>query len=190
MLESIGFKKVIALEVFEQLAHHDLTLIALPFIGEHGDLDIKSKVAWLMKAGEDTMLFAADSNNLEPKMYDLINEIYGEVTTLFLGMECLGAPFSWVYGAYMPLAVDRKKDQSRRLNGSDFERGLKVIESLGCKNVYVYAMGAEPWLQFVTSIDPAEDTVPAVNAKKLIDHCHSIGITAHRLFGSADTTID
>jgi L-ascorbate metabolism protein UlaG (beta-lactamase superfamily) len=190
MLESIGFKKVIALEVFEQLAHHDLTLIALPFIGEHGDLDIKSKVAWLMKAGEDTMLFAADSNNLEPKMYDLIKEIYGEVTTLFLGMECLGAPFSWVYGAYMPLAVDRKKDQSRRLNGSDFERGLKVIESLGCKNVYVYAMGAEPWLQFVTSIDPAEDTVPAINAKKLIDHCHSIGITAQRLFGSADTTID
>ena len=90
----------------------------------------------------------------------------------------------------MPLAIDRKKDQSRRLNGSDFERGLKVIESLGCKNVYVYAMGAEPWLQFVTSIDPAEDTVPAVNAKKLIEHCHSMGITAYRLFGSADTTID
>lgn len=190
MLESIGFKKVIALDAFQSIVHEDLMLTALPFLGEHGDLDIRTKAAWLVKSGNDSLMFAADSNNLEPKLYDLIKDQYGPVSTLFLGMECLGAPFSWIYGAYMPNAVDRKKDQSRRLNGSDFARGLQVIKSLECDNVYIYAMGAEPWLQFVTSIDPSEDTVPAVNARQLLEHCNSLGIKTERLFGSADVTIE
>ena len=189
MLEAIGFKKVIELDVFEALTKDDLTLRALPFLGEHGDLDIRTKAAWFVQSGKDTLLFAADSNNLEPKLYDLIQEHYGSVSTLFLGMECLGAPFSWVYGAYLPLAVDRKKDQTRRLNGSDCDRGMKVIHSLKCENVYIYAMGAEPWLQFVTSIDPSEDTVPAINAKQVLELCKAEGIKAERLFGSADVTI-
>lgn len=188
MLESIGFKKVIALDVFESITKGDLTLRALPFLGEHGDLDIRTKAAWLVQSGKDTILFAADSNNLEPKLYDLIQELYGSVSTLFIGMECLGAPFSWVYGAYLPLSVDRKKDQTRRLNGSDSARGIKVIQSLRCESVYIYAMGAEPWLQFVTSIDPSEDTAPAVNARQLLELCKAEGIKAERLFGSADVT--
>lgn len=190
MLESIGYKTVISLESFQNISKGDLTLTALPFVGEHGDLDVRSKAAWLVKSANDTLLFAADSNNLEPKLYDLIKEAYGAIATIFIGMECLGAPFSWSYGPYLPLAVDRKKDQSRRLNGSDFESGLKVINSLGCENVYVYAMGAEPWMQFVTSIDPSEESIPAVNAKQLVAHCLSIGIKAERLFGSHDVYTD
>ena len=190
MLESIGFKDVISLESFQNISKDDLTLTALPFLGEHGDLDIRTKAAWLVKSEAETLLFAADSNNLEPKLYDLIRETYGKIATIFIGMECLGAPFSWSYGPYLPMAVDRKKDQSRRLNGSDFERGMKVIESLGCDEVYVYAMGAEPWMQFVTSIDPSEESVPAVNAQQLVGHCLSMGIKAERLFGSRDSYTD
>ena len=186
MLESIGFKNVISLESFQSIAKDDLQLTALPFLGEHGDLGIRTKAAWLVKSGDEALLFAADSNNLEPKLYDLIRDTYGKIATIFIGMECLGAPFSWAYGPYLPMAVDRKKDQSRRLNGSDFERGMKVIKSLGCDNAYVYAMGAEPWMQFVTSIDPSEESVPAVNAQQLVGHCLSIGINAKRLFGSCD----
>ncbi len=190
MLESIGFKDVISLESFQNISKNDFTLTALPFLGEHGDLDVRCKAAWLVQSVEDTLLFAADSNNLEPKLYDHIKEAYGKIGTIFIGMECLGAPFSWTYGPYLPMAVDRKKDQSRRLNGSDFERGMKVIENLGCDNVYVYAMGAEPWMQFVTSIDPSEESVPAVNAQQLVEHCFSLGIKAERLFGSHDSYTD
>ena len=64
-----------------------------------------------------------------------------------------------------------------------------MIHSLKCENVYIYAMGAEPWLQFVTSIDPSEDTVPAINAKQVLELCKAEGIKAERLFGSADVTI-
>jgi len=189
MLESIGFKKVLELDSLASVVSGALTITALPFLGEHGDLDIRSKAAWLVKTDAHQLLFAADSNNLEPRMYDKIKSIYGDVDTLFLGMECLGAPFSWTYGPLLPVAVDRKKDQTRRLNGSDFARGIKVVESLGCKQVYIYAMGAEPWLQYVTSIDPSEDTPPVVNARQLIARCKELGIPAELLFGSAEVAL-
>ncbi|PHY06360.1 MAG: hypothetical protein CK528_09495 [Alcaligenaceae bacterium] len=189
LLESIGFEKVISLNALESETLADLTLTALPFLGEHGNLDIQSKAAWLVQSGNDKLLFAADSNNLEPRIYQFIHDAFGDIDSLFIGMECLGAPFSWTYGPLLPMAIDRKKDQSRRLDGSDFERGMKVVEALGCKNVYVYAMGAEPWIQYVTSIDPSEDTAPAINAKQLIEKCQSIGLNAVRLYGSAQVVL-
>lgn len=47
-------------------------------------------------------------------------------------------------------------------------------------------MGAEPWLSFITSIDPGEDTIPNHNAQELINACRQIGIPAERLYGSAE----
>ncbi len=189
MLQSIGFKKVIELGTMDHVESGLLRLTALPFLGEHGDLDIRSKAAWHVQAGDHSLLFAADSNNLEPKLYDMLRAMIGSIDTLFLGMECQGAPFSWTYGPILPVAVDRKKDQSRRLNGSDCERGMKVVKSLGCKTVYIYAMGAEPWLQFITSIDTDPNTPPAVNARQLIELCTVQGITAGLLYGSAEAIL-
>lgn len=189
LIESIGFPKVIALDSLESETLSDLTLTALPFLGEHGNLDIQTKAAWLVQSGSDKLLFAADSNNLEPRLYEFLHDAFGDIDTLFIGVECLGAPFSWTYGPLLPLAIDRKNDQSRRLDGSDFERGIKVVEALGCKNIYVYAMGAEPWIQYVTSIDPSEETVPAVNAKQLVEQCQRLGLTAARLYGSAQVVL-
>ncbi|MDO8692607.1 MAG: MBL fold metallo-hydrolase [Sheuella sp.] len=189
MLESIGFKKVVELGPLGSIEVADLKLTALPFLGEHGDLDIRSKAAWHVQAGQHSLLFAADSNNLEPRMYDMLRAMFGRIDTLFIGMECLGAPFSWTYGPLLPVAVDRKKDQSRRLNGSDFQRGLEVVKSLGCQSVYVYAMGAEPWLQFITSIDPDPNTAPVVNAKQLVEQCQAMGLISERLYGHAEVVL-
>jgi hypothetical protein len=166
-----------------------MLITALPFLGEHGDLDIRSKAAWLVKAGSQSFLFAADSNNLEPFIYEHLRQMFGPIETLFIGQECQGAPFSWTYGPLLPFPIDRKKDQTRRLNGSDAVRGIEVVKSLGSQTVYVYAMGAEPWLQYVTSIDPSEDTVPAVNARQLVAACQALGLHSERLFGSADVTL-
>lgn len=189
MLSSLGFRKVVELDSLDTLESGAIKLTALPFLGEHGDLDIRSKAAWLVQTGNKSLLFAADSNNLEPELYEKLSAIYGKIDTLFLGMECLGAPFSWTYGALLPLAVDRKKDQTRRLNGSDFDRGMRVVKSLGCDSVYVYAMGAEPWLQFITSIDTDPNTPPAVNARKLIEACQDLGLKAELLYGSAEVIL-
>jgi len=183
MLKAIGFKSVVELGAMDSIQHNDLEITAIPFLGEHGDLDIRTKSAWLVQINNKKLLFAADSNNLDPSMYDHIGKIIGDIDSLFIGMECQGAPMSWVYGPLLPLSLDRKKDQTRRLNGSDFPRAMKVVESLKCKKVYVYAMGAEPWMQYITSIDPSEDTPPMVNSKAFIKECNERGIPALRLYG-------
>jgi len=189
MFESIGFANIVEFEPLQSAELGDLRITAIPFLGEHGDLDIRTKSGWLVHAGDKRLLMAADSNNLEPRLYDLIRDWFGQVHILFLGMECLGAPVSWTYGPVMPLPLDRKKDQTRRLNGSDCDRGMGVVQSLGCDEAYVYAMGAEPWLQFITSIDPAETTVPAVNARELVEKCRALGIKSQRLYGRAESKI-
>lgn len=189
MLKAIGFKKVIELETLESIGNNNITITALPFLGEHGDLDIRSKAAWLIETNHKKLLFAADSNNLDPKMYDHIHKIVGSVDYLFIGMECQGAPLSWVYGCLLPVTLERKKDQARRLNGSDCERALKVVESLKSEKIFIYAMGMEPWIQYITSIDASEDTAPMVNSKAFIEACTKRGLSAERLYIKAHALI-
>lgn len=185
-LQACGFKKVIELSTLDYLEHGDFKFTALPFLGEHADLDIQTKAGWLVEAAGLSILFAADSNNIEPRLYDILKSLIGEIDILFIGLECAGAPLSWVYGALLPRPLEQKKDNSRRLNGSDFPKAMEVIRSLNCKKVFVYAMGMEPWLSFITSIDPSEDTIPNLNAQELINACKQQGIFAERLYGSAE----
>jgi L-ascorbate metabolism protein UlaG (beta-lactamase superfamily) len=182
MLKAIGFKRVIELQTLESVGTNEISITALPFLGEHGDLDIRSKAAWLIETNHKKLLFAADSNNLDPSLYDHIERIVGSIDYLFIGMECQGAPLSWVYGPLLPVTLERKKDQSRRLNGSDCDRALRVVSSLKSKHIYIYAMGMEPWIQYITSIDPSEDTAPMVNSKAFIEACITKDLSAERLY--------
>jgi L-ascorbate metabolism protein UlaG (beta-lactamase superfamily) len=186
MLEAIGFSNVIELGYLDTIEHGDMRLTPLPFLGEHGDLDIRTKAAWLIDITKTNYLFAADSNNLEPRLYDIIKNVFGEIENLFIGMECVGAPMSWVYGPLLPSSIDRKKDNSRRLNGSNFESAIKVVDSLGSKKVFVYAMGMEPWLEFITAIgkDDDKDTTPQMmEAHKFVAKCIENSIPAEILYG-------
>ena len=91
----------------------------------------------------------ADSNNLEPRLYEHVHELVGDIDVVFIGMECDGAPLSWVYGPLLTKPLARKLDQSRRLDGSNCEKGLQLVNSLKPQQVYVYAMGQEPWLTYL-----------------------------------------
>lgn len=189
LLQALGFNKVVELDDLESIVLDDISITALPFLGEHGDLNIRSKAAWLVTANDHKFIFAADSNNLDVEIYNKIHKIFGDIDTLFIGMECLGAPVSWVYGPVMPISLDRKKDQSRRLNGSDCSRGLEVVKSLNCKEAYIYAMGLEPWMQFITSIDPSEDTIPMINANEFMKKCNELGVVSQRLYGKHELIV-
>ncbi|HKY27462.1 MAG TPA: hypothetical protein VJM12_05900, partial [Pyrinomonadaceae bacterium] len=103
-----------------------------------------------------------------------------------LGMECDGGPLSWLYGPLITKPLSRKIDQSRRLNGSNFERAIDIVNRLHPKQVYVYAMGQEPWLTFLTSIQYTEASRPIVDSNKLVDACKQQGIESERLFGSKE----
>ena len=185
-LQSMGFANVLEMDCLDSASHGSLRITALPFLGEHADLDIRSKTAWLVEAGGASALFAADSNNLDPRLYDLLRPLVAQVDLLFLGMECAGAPLSWLYGPLLPQAPERGRDQSRRLNGSDFRRGMALVQSLGCSEVFVYAMGREPWLGFISSIAADEGTEPMRNAAALVAACEDQGIPASILYGRAE----
>lgn len=186
ILNHLGFSNVIEIDEMEQVNIPGGTITGLPFLGEHCDLNIGSKMAHLIRLKEKTFLFAADSNNLEPAVYKHIYDTLGDVNVLFLGMECDGAPMSWLYGPLLLTSLDRGMDQSRRFSGSNYEKGLDIVNQFNCNEVYVYAMGQEPWLTYALSIKYTEQSNPIVDSNKLVETCQARSITSERLFGKKE----
>lgn len=186
ILQNIGFKNIIELGELDTIEIDGGAITGIPFLGEHADLNIGSKIAHLVKLKGQTFLFAADSNNIEPRLYEHLFKLLGDIDVLFLGMECDGAPLSWLYGPLLTLPLDRKMDQSRRLCGSDYEKAIQIVDQFNCREVYVYAMGQEPWLNYVMSIKYTEESRPIVASNRLVEECRRRGITAERLFGQKE----
>jgi L-ascorbate metabolism protein UlaG (beta-lactamase superfamily) len=186
LLKNCGFKSVIDLTEFEEIQNGNVHITGLPFFGEHADLDIQTKMAWLVRIGQHALLFAADSCNIEPRLYEHIHREMGNVDALFLGMECDGAPLSWLYGPLITQRVERAMDESRRLAGSNYEQGVSIVNCFQCREVYVYAMGQEPWLNYIMSIKYTEQSRPIIESNRLIKACQERGIIAERLFGEKE----
>src|SRR5205085_12315650 len=149
-------------------------------------LDIRCKIAYFIQIGKHSLLFAADSCNIEPRMYEYIHNEIGDVDAMFLGMECDGAPLTWLYGPLLTQPIERAMDNSRRLAGSNSEQALLLVNQFRCKEVYIYAMGQEPWLSYVMSLKYTEQSRPIVESNKLIQACQEKGIVAERLFGEKE----
>jgi len=186
MFENVGFRNVIELDEFWSIPIPTGGLLALPFFGEHCDLSIRTKMAWLVQLGDKKLLFAADSCNIEFRLYDHIHKQVGDIDALFLGMECDGGPLSWLYGPLFTRPLDRKIDHSRRLSGSNYERAIDIVNKFNFKEVYVYAMGQEPWLNYIMSLKYTERSNPIVASNRLIEECKSRGIASERLFGERE----
>lgn len=186
ILRTIGFNNAQHLDELESIEINGGKITGLPFLGEHADLNVRTKLAYLVELQGKTIMLAADSNNLEPRLYEHVHELFGDVDILFLGMECDGAPMSWLYGPLFTKPIIRKDDQSRRLNGSTCESGIAMVDILKPKEAYVYAMGQEPWLKFLTSIQYTDESRPIIESNKLVDACQSRGLEAERLYISKE----
>ena len=184
MFNNVGFKNVIELDDMQSVELDKCVITAIPFLGEHADMDVRSKMCIHVNLhNRYRVLFVADSKNVEPKLYERIHSVMGDVDVLFLGMECDGAPHSWLYGPLLSKKMDRDKDQSRRLAGCDSNEGMNLVKLFNPKNVFVYAMGLEPWLEFISSIKYTNESRPIIESNRLVEECIAKGITAERLFG-------
>jgi Predicted Zn-dependent hydrolases of the beta-lactamase fold len=183
VLDNIGFRNVIEIDEMETIEVPGGSITGLPFFGEHCDLNIGTKAAHLISLKNKTFLLAADSNNIEPELYRHLSRLVGEIDILFLGMECDGAPMSWLYGPLLTTPLDRKMDQSRRFSGSNYEKGIQIVDCFNFDEVYVYALGQEPWLTYALSLKYTEESNPIIDSNKLIADCHSRGIISERFFG-------
>jgi L-ascorbate metabolism protein UlaG (beta-lactamase superfamily) len=186
LLKQCGFRNVIEVAEMEAIDFDGGSITAVPFLGEHADLNVLTKSAYLLRLGNHSLLFAADSCNIAPDLYKHVHRDLGDVDALFVGMECDGAPLSWLYGPLLTQRLERSKDQSRRLAGSNYDRAIAMVEEFRCKEVYVYAMGQEPWLNHVMGIKYTDKSNPIIQSTKLIETCRSRGITAERLFGEKE----
>jgi len=188
-LRAIGYVNVQVMDPLDSIAIPGGRLVSLPFYGEHADLSISSKHGLYVSIREHNLLFLADSDGKDRMLYRHLARQLGRVDQLFIGMECDGAPLTWLYGPYLSQPISRKDDDSRRLSGSDSEHAWTIVEEFGCSQAYVYAMGQEPWLRFVAGLQYTPESKQIVESDKFVERCRAAGIPAERLCGSRTIVI-
>ena len=66
-----------------------------------GDLDIRSKLCYLVTTEDRSLLFAIDSRILDERLYRHVADFVGNVDAMFIGMECeRGADFVSLWSAF------------------------------------------------------------------------------------------
>jgi L-ascorbate metabolism protein UlaG (beta-lactamase superfamily) len=186
LARKLGFRNVVELDGMESIELPDGEIIAVPFMGEHADLP-HSKSAYVIRTGTELMLFAADSDCLDERMYENVRRVLGPVRTVFIGMECVGAPLSWSCGPFFPVKPDFQTEQSRRYKGADSLRAQKILAALEAERLYVYAMGMEPWFEHMLGLGYTEDSVQLCESTNLLAVARESGFTAaERLFGKRE----
>ncbi len=183
LLQALGFTSVVELGEMESARiGEDAEVTMLPFLGEHGDLDIRSKAVPLVEIGGRRVLFATDAVDIDPDLYRRVQESTGDVDTVFIGLECVGAPMSWLYGPLMEGTQDRANDQARRLKGCDADMAERLVKRFGAQEVFVYALGLEPWLRHLTGSSYEPESEQIRQTTLLLDRCRTRGVPAELLY--------
>ncbi|HZI16960.1 MAG TPA: MBL fold metallo-hydrolase [Pyrinomonadaceae bacterium] len=186
LTKRVGFPRVVELEALEAIGFPGGEIVAVPFLGEHGDL-AHSKSAYVVRAGRQQMLVAADSDCLDRELYANVRRTLGPVETVFLGTESVGAPLSWGCGPLFPRKMQRAHEQGRRYHGSDAARGLELLETVAARRVYNYAMGLEPWVEHLLGLGLTEDAPQFIESEKLLARAAERGfLAAERLWGKTE----
>jgi L-ascorbate metabolism protein UlaG (beta-lactamase superfamily) len=186
MLKHCGFDNIIEMGEYDTLPIPGGRIIGAPFYGEHADLDIRGKLAFGIQMHHAGCLFFADSNPPEPEFYEPLRKLMPRVDCLFLGMECVGAPATWLYGPLLQKMLTRGEDQSRRLDGCDSAKSLRMHQFFNPEHLFVYAMGAEPWLTHITSIQYSEEATQFKEARIVEKTLRAQGRHAEVLFGKME----
>ena len=187
-LQHLGFSDVVEVRDLDRIPVPGGEIIAWPFAGEHGDLAIGAKSTYVIRLGGRTTMVGADTRALPSELYQWVTEMTGPVDDLFLGLECEGAPLTWMYGPLFPGPVARKLSLARRLNGADAAEAMAIIAAIGARRIFIYALGEEPWLQHVMATNYSPDSYQLLQAEELAASCAERGVDYRHLFGKA--TID
>lgn len=189
MLRNTGFTRVREVRSFDEIPLPGGRIIALPFLGEHHDLNGQSRATYRVELGGRAAMVMADAAVLDPALYDEVRRLYGATDKVFVGMECEGAPASWIHGPMFAAPLTREVDHSRRARGATCREVTAMIERLACPAVYVYAMGQEPWLNHILDNELTNDSKAVRESKALLEQATSRGLEAEQLYGSRELTL-
>lgn len=186
MARKLGFNNCLELDSLDSIDFPGGEIIGIPFLGEHSDI-AHAKIGYVVNIGGERMLFASDSACLDDSVYKNIRKIIGPIHTVFLGMECIGAPLTWHCGSLLPKVPEYNHDQGRRSHGCDASGGLRILEILEARRFYNYAMGLEPWLEFLLGLGLFEESKQIKESNKLLQKARGRGfLAAERLYSKQD----
>jgi L-ascorbate metabolism protein UlaG (beta-lactamase superfamily) len=189
LLQQLKFK-VIEVDDLEEIMIPGGRLVSLPFLGEHGDLNIRSKTAWYVEIYGKKCFFGADSSNPDRHLYERLGKIFTDLDVLAIGMECVGAPYTWAYGALHTKKVSKAIKNSRRLDGSDCEQALPMVKAFNAKQVYVYAIGLEPYFKYFNGLEHDGNSRQIVESNKFLEACKNINVPAEILYCKKTITLN
>lgn len=189
LLKQLNFH-VIEVDDMDEILFDGGKITSIPFLGEHGDLNVRSKTAWFIEIEGKKLFMGADSSNLDPNMYKHIHRIIGDVDLLAIGMECVGAPYTWLYGALHTKRIPKNIKDSRRLNGADSKQALAMVNIFKPKVVNVYALGLEPCYKYFMGLDYDDESKQIIESNLLIDACRKLRVPAEALNGSKEIILN
>ena len=181
ILRRLGYRDIVIVDAFDSIGFDEGEIISLPFSGEHADLNIHSKHTILLRVKGRKFFFLVDSDAIDPALYKLVKQIVGTIDASFVGMECFGAPLTWLYGPLLTTPISRANDESRRLSASNCERAWSLISSLGCQKAFIYAMGQEPWLRYLMGLEYQPGSVQLTQARNFVERCEGAGVKVEQL---------
>jgi len=172
---------VVEVDDFSEVPFPGGHVTATPFLGEHADLDIRAKSTYCVRLADRTAFVGADSSGIDPGLYTYMRRHVGQVDLAFLGMECAGAPLTWLYQALFTKPVTKKMSDSRTLSGSNAEQAAGIMTELGASEAYVYAMGEERWLGHVMATSYNDDSYQLKQVRQFMTWCSDHGIKSDHL---------
>ncbi|WUH99896.1 MBL fold metallo-hydrolase [Spirillospora sp. NBC_00431] len=184
-LRALGFN-VIEADDFDEIPFPGGKLVATPFLGEHCDLDIRAKSTFMVQLAGRTVFVGADSSGIDPVLYRYFRDNFGKVDMAFLGMECDGAPLTWLYKGLLTKPVTKRMSDSRKLSGSNAEQAAAIMTELGADQAFIYAMGEESWQGHVMATTYNEDTYQLKQIEEFLGWCSNHDITAEHLFNKRE----
>jgi L-ascorbate metabolism protein UlaG (beta-lactamase superfamily) len=189
ILARLKFQTIVTLDGLESMAVNGGSITALPFTGEHGDLDVHSKQCAFFELKGRRICLLVDTDAIDVDVYRRIAPRISQPDLIFIGMECLGAPLSWLYGPLISGSISKRNDNSRRLSGANCDRAWRIVETLNPRQVCVYAMGQEPWMRNLMGLNYAEDSIQLEESKTFVQRCAAEKIPAQILYRCMETLI-
>lgn len=184
-LSHLGFP-VVELDDFGEIEFPGGKVTATPFLGEHADLDIRGKSTfWVELAGKNVFV-GADSSGIDPVLYRYIREHLGKADMAFLGMECNGAPLTWLYQGLMTKPISKKMSDSRKLSGSNAAQAAAILTELGADEAYIYAMGEESWQGHIMATSYDGNSYQLKQIDEFLAWCKERGHQAEHLFNKRE----
>lgn len=180
-LSHIGLP-VIEVDDFSAVEFPGGKVTATPFLGEHADLDIRAKSTYCVEMSGRTMFVGADSSGIDPGLYRYMRDHVGRIDMAFLGMECAGAPLTWLYQALFTRPITKRMSDSRTLSGSNAAQASAIMSELGAGEAYVYAMGEESWVGHIMATSYNDDSYQLKQIEEFMTWCAEHSIKSDHLY--------